>query len=958
LFRSLQTKIAVPVVGTLFLLVVFIVIYIYHQADTFARRLTDDRLQGAAQTAQAFLELLERYNESNSRAVAGKEYMIRLVNDWNNGDRDHVRDELVERIHLVNIEFGNDSFMYMEFTVTCMDGYVILRTAEPERYGDTGFVSPTIRAAHQGRNETVYAITPAMPMGLASSAPIWYGTEIIGSVSAIMVLSNMDFVDEFGSIFNAEITIFSGYTSLASTLRKEDGERAVGTIADQRVIAAVLDRGTAFDLELDLFGVLHHAFYFPLIGWDDVPIGMFFIGFSIEEALGGTANFIFNIIIICAVGMLFAAGFMFLGIHFNSKKVKHLAELMDRVADGGDYTEIFDAPISNDEIGSLTESLSSLAKIIGKLSDNKSVREIKEDLAKAHQDAEKAQMASKVKSDFLGRMSHEIRTPISAILGATEIQLRTAEDETRRAFEQIYSSGNMLLGIINDILDLSKIESGKLSLTNAKYEVASMLSDTVQLNAMNINSKPIQFEISVNESIPAELQGDELRIKQILNNVLSNAFKYTDKGKVTLSVGKVSYDTEQITFVFTIKDTGHGMTAQQVSTLFDEYTRFNHGANREVEGTGLGMTIAKMLVNMMDGHISVQSELNVGTTFTIKIPQTTVSDKTIGKKTADNISKFNYTSRKTNLQSEWENMSYGKVLIVDDINANIYVTKGLLAPYGLQIDSASSGSEAIKKIEGGAEYDIVFMDHMMPKMDGIETVQHLRNKSKYTRPIVAFTANALVGLEEEFLQNGFDGFVTKPIQSAYLDSILIKFVRDKYPEEVRNAANANALPMPKFPSYNKNQLYKDFVKSEENTIKKIIKAISKSDYKKATLLAHTLKSLSGLIDETNLASLAYKVEAAFQKSTYPYELMQKLDDELNAVLDEVRAKIRKEEPIKIDKKPKEIFITVETLLNERNGEVITMLPILSAIPGTEELVHHIENFNFEEALECLGKLSF
>ncbi|MCL2198569.1 MAG: ATP-binding protein [Defluviitaleaceae bacterium] len=959
MFNSIQTKIAVPVVGTLILLVIFIVIYVSREVNAFSRGLSEQRLQGAAQTAQAFLEQLERYNKTNARAVAGKDYMIRLVNEWNSGEGDEaaIRQGLFDRLHTRNIEFGIGYFMITEFTVTCRDGYVIMRTSDPERYGDTGMVSPTIRYAHQGRNETIYTVTDKIPMGLSSTAPIWINNEVIGTVSSVMILSNMDFVDEFGAIFNAEVTVFSGDTSLASTLRKEDGERAINTTADPRVVAAVLERGVPFDLELELFGSLHHAFYFPLIGWEGLPVGMFFVGFSVEEAISGTNSFIANIVLICVVGMCISAMFMLLGIHLNSKRVKHLAELMDKIASGGDYTEIYDVPVSEDEIGQLTKSLSYLAKTIGNLSGNKSVKEIKEDLEKAHHDAEKAILASKVKSDFLGRMSHEIRTPISAILGATEIQLRTAKGESKRAYEQIYSSGSMLMGLINDILDLSKIEAGKLSINHAKYEVASMLSDTIQLNMMHISSKPIQFEVSVNKEIPAELRGDELRIKQILNNVLSNAFKYTDEGLVKLSVGKVAYDTGQITMVFTVSDTGQGMTAQQVSTLFDEYTRFNHVANREAEGTGLGMAIAKMLVDMMGGHISVKSELNKGTIFTIKIPQKLAGETVLGKETAENISTFKYTSRKAKLQSEWENMSYGKVLIVDDISANVYVTKGLLAPYCLQIDSASSGFSAIDKIKKGAKYDLIFMDHMMPKMDGIETTKRLRTIG-YNEPIVAFTANALVGQEEEFLQNGFDGFVSKPIQSTYLDSILTKFVRDKYPIEVREAANAKALPMPEIPSFNENRLYKDFVKSEENVMQEISDAVAKKDYKGARLLAHTLKSLAGLINEQSLMELASQAEVAFHQETYPFDLIKKLEKEVTAVLEAVKAKIVEESPLKqTDKKPTEIFITVETLLTERNAEVITMVPILDAMPDTEELVGHIENYNFDLALASLKKLT-
>ena len=400
---------------------------------------------------------------------------------------------------------------------------------------------------------------------------------------------------------------------------------------------------------------------------------------------------------------------------------------------------------------------------------------------------QEAVAANAAKSSFLSTMSHEIRTPMNAILGITEIQLQkeNLDEENKEAYEKIYTSGDLLLSIINDILDLSKIEAGKLELQNLEYELASMLSDTCQLNIMRIGSKRIEFELNVGENLPTYLVGDELRIKQILNNLLSNAFKYTHSGAVRLVVnaqpGKAN-DEELL--VLTVVDTGQGMSKEQVDKLFDQYTRFNAEANRQTEGTGLGMNITRNLVDIMNGKIEVSSEPGKGSSFTVTLPQGASGKPRLTKESADNLQKFK-TAGHTKLRRVQLNrvlMPYGKVLIVDDVETNIFVAKGLMAPYKLMIDSALSGFSAIEKIKSGNVYDIIFMDHMMPQMDGIEATRRIRGMG-YTGSIVALTANAVAGQEKIFMESGFDEFISKPIDIRQLNKILNALVRDKHPEE-------------------------------------------------------------------------------------------------------------------------------------------------------------------------------
>jgi len=412
------------------------------------------------------------------------------------------------------------------------------------------------------------------------------------------------------------------------------------------------------------------------------------------------------------------------------------------------------------------------------------------DITELYDAREQAVKANRVKSDFLARMSHEIRSPLNVILGIIEMQLeKDLPPDTLEALDKVNHSGYLLLNIINDILDLSKIESGKMELTLVCYDVSSVINDTVQLNLMRFGGKPIQFVLNVDENTPAKLFGDDIRIKQILNNLLSNAFKYTDSGRISLSVYAEVAPINIITLVIRVSDTGRGMSKEQVSKLFEDYARFNLESNRQIEGTGLGMSITKNFIDIMKGKIKVESEPEKGTTFILRLPQGYVNSAVLGKEGAERLQRHNFENKKQKRvkQIQREYMPYGKILVVDDMEPNLYVAKGLMSPYGLSIDTALSGKIAIEKIKSGMVFDIIFMDHYMPEMDGIETTKAIRALG-YKEPIIALTANALVGQAEVFMANGFDGFLPKPIDTRQIDSTLNRLIRDKYPAETVEAA--------------------------------------------------------------------------------------------------------------------------------------------------------------------------
>jgi signal transduction histidine kinase len=421
------------------------------------------------------------------------------------------------------------------------------------------------------------------------------------------------------------------------------------------------------------------------------------------------------------------------------------------------------------------------------------------DLKKA---TDEARNASEAKSRFLANMSHEMRTPMNVIIGFTDLLLEddNTPAKTKEMLEKINTADNILMGLINDVLDISKVEAGKLDLIPVQYDVAGLLDDIVSLNVIRTESKPIAFKLNIDGSLPSCLFGDDLRIKQILNNLLSNAFKYTEKGNITLGVsswregdGRSPSESgspmESVWISFYVKDTGIGIRKEDMAKLFNDYNQVDTHANRKIRGTGLGLSIAKKFAEMMDGEILVASEYGKGTTFQVRIRQGFVGDQLISKETIESLSKFHYANKEKQKREKLvrPDLSYARVLVVDDFVTNLDVAVGMLSKYKMHVDCITNGWEAVERISAGEPvYNAVFMDHMMPEMDGLEATLEIRalgTKYAKTVPIIALTANAVTGSEQMFLDNGFDAFLSKPFNIMSLDSIIQKWIVDKDKEK-------------------------------------------------------------------------------------------------------------------------------------------------------------------------------
>lgn len=406
------------------------------------------------------------------------------------------------------------------------------------------------------------------------------------------------------------------------------------------------------------------------------------------------------------------------------------------------------------------------------------------DMLAVEQEKQNALAASESKAKFLASMSHEIRTPINSIIGMNEMILRENQDAAVEEYaQQIQSSSKMLLGLINDVLDFSKIEAGKLEIVENDYSVSTMLKTVVVGIQARAKKKKLILKTDIDESLPSVLKGDEIRIQQVLNNILSNAVKYTEKGLVTLSVkGIRNEETEQgFLLEMSVRDTGIGIRKEDMERLFDSFQRLELKKNRTVEGTGLGLNITKQLVEQMNGTLHVESEYGKGSCFTVRIPQQVIDGTAVGV-SVKNLSSTRRSAEAVQVKRS-EDILYApdaKVLIVDDNRTNLKVMEMLLKRSKIQLDFATGGQQCLDMTKE-KKYDLILMDHMMPEPDGIQTLHLLRGDKDNVNcetNVIVLTANAIAGMEEEYLKEGFADYLSKPVEVAKLESMLAKYLKN------------------------------------------------------------------------------------------------------------------------------------------------------------------------------------
>ena len=576
-----------------------------------------------------------------------------------------------------------------------------------------------------------------------------------------------------------------------------------------------------------------------------------------------------------------------------------------------------------------------------------------------------ATMAAEAKSSFLANMSHEIRTPINAVLGMNEMILRESEEENILGYaHNIQSASTTLLSLINDILDISKIESGKMEVVPEKYELGALLYDLILVIQPRLEKKNLLLILDIDKDIPNQLYGDEVRIRQIITNILTNAVKYTETGSVTFHVHMTRRDKAHIVLHVAVEDTGIGIKEGK-DVLVQSFQRGGDLKAHHIEGTGLGLSITQQLLHLMDSELEMESVYGEGSTFSFHLVQTVLDETPMGD--INELYQKRIKSEKK-YQVSFE-APMAAILVVDDNSMNRSVVKALLKQTKVGIDMAENGKQAVEMCDTKA-YDLVLMDHLMPVMDGVEAFRAIRSNElgpNYHTPIVILTANAVAGMKQTFLDEGFDGFLSKPVQGELLEATLMKYLPKELVTIVERDEDSGAeeserlqilkdtierldfieLSLEDAMQFSSGQVVdaldnmKGYLTESEDVRKNLTDEYERGDWNNFKIHVHALKSTSRIIGAVHLGYLAEQMELASgrEDEAFLHEHMSELMDEYKEFCGCLRELLNQPEVQAIMKKKIEVTIDLKDYLQK-----------------LEKLLEQVENFDvdFDEMGQFVG----